>query len=114
MAALPDIELSYGTDLTVEMAVYRMKYGDGNTQRAAAGVNSVLQKWRLVWEDVSEAEAEELREYFAGLKGVDTFEWTPFGQDTELKFITVSPFQSTPTKTNLRRCSIDAEQVFDL
>lgn len=121
MVAIPSIngedpdtlDLSYGTDMQQDYRVRRVDYGDGYSQRALPGLNSTPQRWRLVWNGISEADAEMLRKFFAGLGGVGIIDWTPFGQATALKW-TGSGWTSKPSGFMKRDCSITLSQEYDL
>lgn len=113
MTALPNIELSYGTDMSTEYRVRRVNFGDGYSQRAVDGLNAQPQSWRLVWEHIADADAETLRVFFRDLGGSGIIDWTPFGQATALKW-TGSSFTLKPSGTLLSDCSITLTQEFDL
>ncbi len=112
MTDLPNIELSYGTDMNMDVRVSRVDFGDGYSQRAEDGINAVCQRWRLVWERLPDAQAEELRLFFKGL-GAGVFNWTPFGQPLPLKF-SASGFTSKPVGYLISSVSVAIRQEFDL
>jgi phage-related protein len=112
MATLPAIDLSYGTDLTHKYKRKRKQLGGGYSLRAKDGTNNVKQEWRLVWENISEANKTTLETFFNSRGGVTAFEWTPYGQVTQLKFISGEP-NCRPSKGPLWNVTVDIEQVFD-
>ncbi|MFL6864110.1 MAG: phage tail protein [Allosphingosinicella sp.] len=107
------LELSFGTDMSQEYQVDRLSYGDGYSQRARPGLNTTPQRWRLVWNKISDADAETLRLFFEGLAGVDLVEWTPYAQATELKW-TANGWSAKPSGFLVQDCSITLSQEFDL
>jgi phage-related protein len=107
------IEPSYGTDLNQEFEVNRVKFGDGYSQRKVPGLNADPQKWSINWENIHDDDAETLRLFFKGLRGVDLLEWTPYNQATPLKF-SANRFRSRPTGYQTQTCSIELTQEFDL
>ena len=113
MATLPASDLSYGTDMTEEYRIKRVGFGDGYSQRAEDGLNTVRQQWRLNWDRIPDALAEELRVFFRDLKGTGIIEWTPYNQPDELKW-TANNFQSKPVAAMISSCSIVLTQEFDL
>jgi phage-related protein len=113
MTALPDIEMSYGTDMTEEYRVRRIDFGDGYSQRGMDGLNTQRQEWRVSWNGIREADAEVLRLFFRGLAGVGVIEWTPFNQTDELKW-TASGFGSKPSGATTFDCGVTLTQEFDL
>jgi phage-related protein len=113
MAALPAIELGYGTQMSQDYRRKRIQMGDGYSVRSRDGLNAAPQQWSFTWDNIPKVQAEELRVFFEELGGVDIIEWTPLDQDTELKF-TATNFQSQPTTFGKRTCSVTLTQEFDL
>lgn len=113
MAALPAIELGYGTQLSQDFRRKRISFGDGYSQRSRNGINSAPQVWSFTYDNIPEEQAEELRVFFEDLGGVDVIEWQPLGQSNVLKW-TATNFQSQPTSWRKRTCSITLTQEFDL
>ncbi len=112
MVALPNIDPSYGTELSQEFKVKRVEF-QGYSQRKRDGLNAAPQQWSLIWENISDAESETLRAFFEGLGGVDTIDWTPYNQAAPLKF-TANKFRSRPTGYKTATVSIQLTQEFDL
>lgn len=110
--ALPNIVLSYGIENAPEQRVKEVQFEGFYSQRAADGVQAERQVWSLNWNRVTQAEAEELREFFQDLRGVSAFLWTPEGQDTELKWVGRSP-RYRKIGYDAWDVSITAIQVFD-
>lgn len=113
MTALPDIDLSYGTDMTTSYRVRRVDFGDGYSQRYGDGLNTRRQQWRLVWERIPDAQAEELRLFFDALGGVGVIEWKPYNQPDTLKW-TANDFNSKPVGTLISSVTVTLTQEFDL
>lgn len=113
MAAIPYLDLSYGTDMTQQMRVRRVQFGDGYSQRAEDGLNAQPQEWRLNWAAIPDATAEALRLFFKERGGVRIIDWTPFGQAVALKW-TNGPFKSKPSGYGISDCSVTLTQEFDL
>lgn len=113
MVALPNIELSYGTDMTEDPKVRRVEFGEGYSQRSNPYLNKNRQKWRLQYNGVTDADAETLRTFFEGLAGTGIIDWTPHNQLTALKF-TAGQFRSKPIGYNANDCSVEITQEFDV
>jgi len=64
--------------------------------------------------EITQAEGEELRLFFAGLGGVDPFQWQPWGQPAALKWVSTSTLRIQPSGFEVVDCRIDIKQVFDL
>jgi phage-related protein len=109
---LPDIPLSYGIENSPEQRVREVQFEGFYSQRAADGIQDERQVWSLNWDRVTQAQAEELRAFFKGLRGVSAFLWTPEGQDTELKFVGRNP-RYRKTGYDSWDVSVTAIQVFD-
>lgn len=107
------LDLSYGTDMSQEYRVERIEFGEGYSQRGSKGLNSTPQRWRLVWSRISDADAELLRKFFEDLAGVGIIEWTPYGQEHELKW-TANGWTAKPNGYLKQDCSITLSQEFDL
>lgn len=112
--APPDtLDLSYGTDMSQQYAVRRVDFGDGYSQRAKKGINNAPQQWRMVWNGISDTDAETLRAFFQGLGGVDIIDWQPYNQPTALKW-TANEWSSKPAGFQTHDCAITLTQEFDL
>lgn len=107
------LDLSYGTDMQQDYRVDRIDYGDGYAQRALKGLNSKPQRWRLIWNGISDADAEMLRVFFEGLGGVGIIDWQPYNQAASLKW-TGNGWNAKPTGFLKQDCSITLSQEFDL
>lgn len=99
--------------MSTSYRVKRVSFGDGYTQRAPDGLNTVRQQWRLVWERIPDTLAETLRLFFNGLGGTGLIEWTPYNQPTELKW-TANDFTSKPVGALIATVSVTLTQEFDL
>lgn len=122
MVAIPHIngdpetlDLSFGTDMAEDYQVKRLNYGDRYSQRANPGLNPIQQQWRLVWNGISDDDAEMLRLFFRGLAGTGIIDWAPYGQDqaAPLKW-TAAGWAAKPSGFKVQDCSITLTQEFDL
>lgn len=110
----PDtLDLSYGSDMSQDYRVRRVDFGDGYSQRSKRGINNAPQQWRLIWNGISDTDAEMLRVFFAGLGGVGVIEWEPYNQATELKW-TANGWAAAFAGFETQDCSITLTQEFDL
>lgn len=105
--------LSPGTRQTVARKVRVTKLGEGYSARARDGINANRQVWTLTWTQMTLAQKEALRVFFDDLGDVDSFEWTPFGQEDGLSWRTTSGFNATANGYNNWDVSVEIEQVFD-
>lgn len=112
-STLPDIRMSYGVSMTEEYKVKTIKYGDNYSSRTSEGINAVRQKWKWVWNSVTETDAETLRAFFSARKGVESIQWTPHGETVERSFVTTGGFRKSFKRFNTFDCSINVVEVFD-
>lgn len=73
---------SFGSRPSVETKVLKADFGDGYTQRAANGINSVIDKWELNWKNLESDYAIRIDNFFREKKGYISFLWTPPGETT--------------------------------
>jgi phage-related protein len=112
MLAIPFLDLSYGTDMSQSYDGFRVDFGENYSQRSKS-LNGAPQKWRLVWENIPDETAEELRLFFEEAQGVDLIVWTPYNQVVPLAW-TADGWQSKPTGFQRQNASITLSQEFDL
>lgn len=111
-ATIPFLDLSYGTDMSQDYKNRRVDFGEGVSQRAKR-LNGAPQTWRLVWENIPEDVAEELRVFFENLQGTDIIEWRPYNQTAVLKW-TADRWSSKPSGHRRFSAGIQLTQEFDL
>lgn len=70
---------------------------DNYTIRAATGFNNATVKYSLVWNCLTQAEANALADQLDATNGVDLLQWTPPFENEELNF-TVSEYNVTMDK----------------
>lgn len=87
MANLPTtIEPTYaGTSKSTKTRVRRMQFGDGYSQRAADGINTVTQEWSVEWVGTT-TQIDELEDFLYARGGVEDFDWTPKRESSARKF----------------------------
>lgn len=90
------------------------QYGDGYTQRAPNGINSIVDKWNLVYENLSSGNRTTVQDFIT-LHGAWTyFTWTPPGEVAEKRWIIEGEVNETAQAGNLFTITIPIKQVFDL
>jgi phage-related protein len=60
-----------------EPRVNRARYGDGYEQRSGDGINNLLRKWRLRFDNCDPAIAQEIIDFLEARNAVEAFDWTP-------------------------------------
>lgn len=76
---------SYGSDVESTFKMWEAPFGDGYTQRAAIGINNVLDKWNLVFNLRQTAEKNAIRDFLRAHSGGQSFDWTPYGEASAVK-----------------------------
>ena len=82
MATLPDLNLTYEISKSTEANVLEAEFGDGYSQRAANGINSLKDSWDLEWV-LNDTDKDTLIAFFEARGGHESFGWTPSSEDTE-------------------------------
>lgn len=110
---LPSLSPDYGSSAQKKPRVLTSNFGDGYSQRAAAGINPLSQVWQLSWSALSTTDANTLDAFFVAKGGHTAFLWTPPRESTALKWICQewSRSISHPNNDSITATFI---QVFDL
>lgn len=75
-----------GATNQTEARILKATFGDGYAQRSADGINTVVEKYDLTWENISREEAEVIIAFFKARGGYESFEWTPPGYTVASKW----------------------------
>ncbi len=111
MASLP-IEPTKSSSRNVETRFLQADLGDGYTQRAGDGIQTVIESWNVTFEALDQTTADTLIAFFEDLDGYQKFEWTPFRQSVEKKFICPTWSEGYPGNS-LTSVQATFQQVFD-
>jgi phage-related protein len=68
---------SYASQMSEEPRVLANVFGDGYEARVGDGINTILQKWSLTFDNRTRAQADALMTFFRTEAGVTSFTWTP-------------------------------------
>lgn len=90
------------------------QFGDGYSQRAADGLNSIVDSWQIVYSTVTATEANTIRSFCDSVGNWDSFTWTAPGEASSKKWRIKSDVQESSVSGNLFSISFEIEQVFDL
>lgn len=83
----PPVAPSPDLGFAVEPRVLVTRFGDGYSQRAADGLNTMRRRYEsLRWENVSQAEAAAMIAFFEARQGVEAFLWTPPDTGVQAKY----------------------------
>jgi len=111
MASLP-IEPTRASSRNVTTRFLQADLGDGYTQRAGDGIQTVVESWNVTFDALDTTTANTLIAFFEDLDGYQKFEWIPFRQTVEKKFICPDWSESYPGN-NLTSVQATFRQVFD-
>ena len=92
--------------------ILQADFGDGYSQRAAAGLNSVARELTLEFRAVSVETADAIEAFMEARKGYEAFYYTLPDEDTARKW--KAPDWSRSAAGPLRNVSVKLEEVFDL
>ena len=113
---LPDIAASYSSAVKTNFRTKSAQFGDGYTQRAADGLNSVARTWSLSWQSRPIADIDSLYDFLIAKLGAEAFYWTAPG-DTQRKWICQKDMQRTPVSAEASgydTLKVTFQEVFDI
>lgn len=114
-AALPlQTKISKSSQRSRDPRVIRTQYGNGYEQRATDGINPLVDKWTITWENINSSEYSTVQTALDTALGVDYFTWTAFGDASSKKWVQAGPVQLVPQSGALFTLSCPFTQVFDL
>jgi phage-related protein len=100
--------------MPVEPRILRTDFGDGYSQRAADGLNSLKETLPNVhWRNVTTDEKDEIIDFMVGKGGYLPFTWTPPGETTARNYI-CTRWEPERVAFNVYNVTCTFEQVFDL
>lgn len=112
METLPNIAPDYGMEPQPEFRVDAVKFGDGYTQRAPSGINSVSENWRVSWSLLDRDEYDQLYPFLLSRKGVEPFLWQPPWEDAPRKYVCTKLSGQRPTRTMFASITATFEEDF--
>lgn len=114
IATYPAIPLSQASTFEQDQRVLESQFGDGYSQRAADGINSVVVKGKIVHENITTAELNTLLAFWNTQGRILPFTLTiPYsGVATKMRF--VSSLNISALAGDIYNVSVDVIQTFDL
>jgi len=105
---------SYTSARTKRARVLRAGLGDGYSQRAGDGLNSVVSSWSVVWNALTAEEADYIDGFLTARGGHEAFSWTTPGEAAP-RLWTCENWSRSPRRAGNARASILAtlEERFD-
>ena len=112
MATLPSIKTTYQVSKKIDARVLESGFGDGYSQRALDGLNSIVEGWSLTW-TVNNTDSDTLTGFFEARGGHESFDWIPNGESVSKKW-TCKSWTKSPIGYNVWTISATLKQRFDL
>lgn len=113
MATFPlSHKISQASSVLTDQLFMEANYGDGVSQRAAIGINSISDTWNIQFNNISASDRDTLRSFFLSHGRVVSFDWTPPNGSVSKKFI----FSTGLTETNyseLYSLQFQLKEVFE-
>lgn len=103
----------YSTGKDVSARIIQAQFGDGYSQRAADGLNPVMDKPRLTWSGLTTADADTIEAFFEARGGHEAFLYTLPREVTAKLWICKTWTRNYP-EPNFDTINASFEQVFDL
>lgn len=104
----------FGATNNPTATVIEAKFGDGYSQRQAAGMNSVSDVWTLSFNNRSPEEGAAIKAFLKARGGREAFDWTPPFETTPIKVVCRAGNWSVVTiKGGFVSVSAKFEQVFE-
>lgn len=114
MADLPTtVKPIVSTNREVKTRHIEANFGDGYSQRAGDGINTIKDKWNVEWTALSQVNFDELNDFFEEKEGYKDFNWTPPGESTSKKFVCKN-WNVSHLGASLFNLSAQFDQVFDM
>ena len=88
-------------------------FGDGYSQRITRGINQDRRVVTLVWSVLTHSDAQTIEGFFAGLLGVDSFDYQVPGSAASAKWV-CSAWTRTEVDDFIAAITAELTEVFDL
>lgn len=102
---------SYTSSLESEVRLREARFGDGYMLRRGVGINSIGDKWSLVFNNRLEKEKEEIKAFFRARPNGLAFEWTPYDEGTPVK-VYCKKWNITAVGANVYSIACTFERVY--
>lgn len=99
---------------TKQVAVVRTQFGDGYSQRAADGINSLRETWKLSWANLTNTEEQTINAFLTARKGVEAFLWKSPDEPGDPKLWSCQEWGRTPQDAGVQNFEATFIQEFDI
>lgn len=105
---------SYGYQKKTKPRILRTDFGDGYSQRAADGLNSVAITVDLEFNGLTPDEADDIEAFLESKKGATAFTYTLPDEVSARKWTAAAGWNRTAQSHNLRTITVTLEEAFDI
>jgi phage-related protein len=102
-----------GASVSPDVRILKASFGDGYSQRSADGINNIVDRYELTWENIDRAEANTILAFLKARAGIESFYWTPPGETVERLWL-CEKWQRTHVTAVLDTVSATFIESFDL
>lgn len=110
----PSVVPTSGTTRSTNAAVNVAQFGDGYSQRAKDGLNSVSRQVTLQWVKLTFDEAADIESFFESRGGSEAFLYQIPGDSVQRAWITSGPWRNGYEYGVAGSFSVTLQEVFDL
>ncbi len=108
---LPDCDFKVNN--SISFSINENEFGDGYSQRNAAGINNTRDTWSASWTNITTAEKDGIINFIRRMKGYRSFKWLAPGE-TDMKRWTAREPKLTPVDAGYWNVTCTMRQEFDL
>lgn len=105
--------ISQSSSYEIDYRIIEARFGNGQYQRAKDGINNIAQRWSIAWENLTDAQRDNVVATFNTSAGIDYFVWQPPGSASDLQFLQTGPLALIERSGNITGISVEVEQVFN-
>jgi phage-related protein len=102
----------FGSAKQVKPAVAMIQFGDGYSQRATKGINTIAKNWDVRFSMRDTEEALEIDEFLEARGGVESFDWTPPNESEAGKYICLE-WSRVPENSQMNTITARFLEVFE-
>lgn len=107
-------KLSFGINKNTDWRVLKASFGDGYSQRTPDGLNSVVDKWSIIYPHLTGSDITTLETFINSVGSWEYFNWKPLGESKTKKWVITSGVRKQPLPGPAASFSFEIEEVFDL
>jgi len=106
--------ISQSSSLSIKNRARKTQFANGYSQRQADGINSRVEVWTVLWENITETEKDNIVTELDTVGGHDYLYWQFQGVGAIKKFIVTDGYTISTLSGDIYSISTTIEQVFDI